>query len=67
KRYRIRSEADKGYGRERRKPKPIVEMESRRVFSISIVGRRDVAGIINILLTAHLRQASGENILCVDE
>jgi len=67
KRYRIRSEADKGHRRERRKPKPIVEMESRRVFSISIVGRRDVAGIINILLTAHLRQASGENILCVED
>ncbi|MEM4959031.1 MAG: hypothetical protein QXX12_04050 [Nanopusillaceae archaeon] len=67
KRYRIRSEVDKGHRRERRKPKPIIKMEFRRVFSISIVGRRDVAGIVNILLTAHLRQASEENILCVEE
>jgi len=60
--YRIRQGGGKT-----REPRLVITMKPRRVISMFVVGRRDIASIVSILMTAYLRQASIENILCVDD
>lgn len=61
-RYRIKPKTS---SRKRNQAK--TTMEPRRVISVFIVGRKDIASIINTLISAYLRRASVENILCVDQ
>ncbi|MEM5833681.1 MAG: hypothetical protein QXF04_04030, partial [Candidatus Aenigmatarchaeota archaeon] len=61
--YRIRQ----GGGGKKGEPGLEITMMPRRVISMFVVGRRDIASMVSILMTAYLRQASIENILCVDE
>ncbi|MEM3806097.1 MAG: hypothetical protein QXV08_08585 [Desulfurococcus sp.] len=59
--YRIRQVGEK------REPRLITTLEPRRVISMFVVGRRDIASIVSILMNTYLRQASIENTLCLDE
>ncbi|MEM1907455.1 MAG: hypothetical protein QW562_06425 [Thermosphaera sp.] len=62
KRYRIRSKTNN-----HERALATLTMEPRRVVTIFVVGRRDVVSTLNILISAYLRTAGMENVLCLDQ
>lgn len=64
---RIKPSKKSGNRKEREKSRTLYILKPRRTLSIIIVGRRDIASLINSMVVTYLRPASSENILCIDE
>ncbi|MEM0378960.1 MAG: hypothetical protein QXU53_06515 [Thermosphaera sp.] len=62
KRYRIRSKTNN-----HERALATITMKPRRVVTIFVVGRKDVVSTFNILISAYLRTAGMENVLCLDQ